>query len=100
MMGEALARGLLAAGWSTSDLVLADIRSDRLTAMGEALGVATSDDSPAACAQAAGVLLAVKPQDAVVALDSIALSVGNDGLVSIVAGMRTRAIEQHLGTDA
>ncbi len=100
MMGEALARGLLASGWSTDDLVLADIRSERLDEMGKALGVATTDDSPAACAQSAGVLLAVKPQDAGVALDAIASSIGTDGLVSIVAGMRTRAIEQHLGSGA
>lgn len=100
MMGEALARGLLAAGWSVGDLVLADIRSERLDAMGNGLGVATTDDSAGACAQSAGVLLAVKPQDAGVALDSIASSVGTDGIVSIVAGMRTRAIEEHLGPDA
>ena len=100
MMGEALARGLLASGWSNDDLILADIRSERLTEMGEALGVATSDDSVDACGQASGVLLAVKPQDAAVALDAIAPAVGNDGLVSIVAGMRTAAIEEHLKNDA
>jgi pyrroline-5-carboxylate reductase len=100
MMGEALARGLLASGWSPDDLILADIRSDRLTQMGEALGVATTDDSAGACGQAAGVLLAVKPQDAAVALDAIAPSVGEDGLVSIVAGMRTAVIEEHLTSEA
>ena len=100
MMGEALARGLLAAGWTPDDLVLADIRSERLDAMGRALGVATTDDSADACTQASGVLLAVKPQDAVVALDSIGQSIGTGGLLSIVAGMRTRAIEQHLSSDA
>jgi pyrroline-5-carboxylate reductase len=100
MMGEALARGLLGAGWSRNDLILADIRSERLTQMGEALGVATSDDSADACAQAAGVLLAVKPQDAAVALDAIAPRVGASGLVSIVAGMRTAAIEEHLPSPA
>jgi pyrroline-5-carboxylate reductase len=100
MMGEALARGLLANGWSGGDLVLADIRSERLDQMGEALGAATTDDAADACKQADGVLLAVKPQDAPVALDSFAGSVGSGGLVSIVAGMRTSAIESHLGDGA
>lgn len=97
MMGEALARGLFTSGWTPDDLVLADIRSDRLDEIGEALGVATSGDSADACGQAAGVLLAVKPQDAGVALDQISASVGSAGLVSIVAGMTTAAIEDHLG---
>jgi pyrroline-5-carboxylate reductase len=97
MMGEALARGLFASGWSHDDLVLADIRTDRLDEIGGALGVATSGDSAAASAQASGVLLAVKPQDAGAALDQIASAVGSAGLVSIVAGMTTRAIEEHLG---
>jgi pyrroline-5-carboxylate reductase len=97
MMGEALARGLFASGWSPSDLVLVDIRSDRLDEIGTSLGVDTSDDSPAACASASGVLLAVKPQDAATALRTIASSIGADGLVSIVAGLKTSSIEEHLG---
>lgn len=97
MMGEAIARGLFKNGWSPDDLILADVRSDRLDEIGSSLGVDTSSDSPQACAQAAGVLLAVKPQDADVALGSIADSIGKAGLVSIVAGMKTSAIEKHLG---
>lgn len=97
MMGEALARGLFASDWSPDDLVLADVRSERLDEIGEALGVATFVDSADACAQASAVLLAVKPQDAPVALDQVASSVGSTGLVSIVAGMPTRTIEEHLG---
>jgi pyrroline-5-carboxylate reductase len=97
MMGEALARGLFAAGWSPDDLILADIASERLQEIGGALGVATSGDAAEAAEKASGVLLAVKPQDAPVALSSVASSVGSAGLVSIVAGLRTAAIEEHLG---
>jgi pyrroline-5-carboxylate reductase len=99
MMGEALARGLLGYGWSPTDVVLADVRSDRLTEVGEALGVETSTDSAEACAGSIGVLLAVKPQDAAAALDQIAPAVGVGGLISIVAGMRTAAIEERLRAD-
>jgi pyrroline-5-carboxylate reductase len=97
MMGEALARGLFASGWAPDDLVLVDIRSDRLDEIGAALGVETSDDSSVASKQAAGVLLAVKPQDAPTALEQIASSIGSAGLVSIVAGLTTATIEGHLG---
>ncbi len=97
MMGEALARGLFASGWSPDDLVLVDIRSDRLDEIGAALGVDTSNDSAEACKGASGVLLAVKPQDAATALQTIASSIGAHGLVSIVAGLKTASIEEHLG---
>jgi pyrroline-5-carboxylate reductase len=97
MMGEALARGLFAAGWTPDDLVLADIRSDRLEEIGSALNVETSNDSADASGRAAGVLLAVKPQDAATALQSVSSSIGPSGLVSIVAGLSTASIEEHLG---
>jgi pyrroline-5-carboxylate reductase len=97
MMGEALARGLFAAGWAPEDLILADIASERLGQIGGALGVETSGDAAHAAGKASGVLLAVKPQDAAAALESLASSVGSAGLVSIVAGLRTEAIEEHLG---
>ena len=97
MMGEALARGLFASGWSVDDLVLVDIRSERLDEIGDALKVETSSDSAQACGNASGVLLAVKPQDAATALETISSSIGADGLVSIVAGLTTSSIEEHLG---
>jgi len=97
MMGEALARGLLVAGWSAGDFVFCDIRPERLEEIAGSLGAATSADAAEASGQAAGTLLAVKPQDAPQALATIAGSVGKDGLVSIVAGLRTTAIEDELG---
>jgi pyrroline-5-carboxylate reductase len=97
MMGEALARGLFANGWSPDDVVLVDLRSERLDEIGHALNVETATDAADACGRSAGALLAVKPQDAVKALESVAGAVGSDGLVSIVAGMKTEAIEAHAG---
>jgi pyrroline-5-carboxylate reductase len=97
MMGEALARGLLDAGWTRDDLVLADVRHDRLEEIGKALGTPTADDALDAATDANGVILAVKPQDATSALERIAGGIGPSGLVSIVAGLPTSAIEEHLG---
>ena len=97
MMGEALARGMFNNGWTPDDLVLIDVRSDRLDEIGETLGVETSSDASAAVSDSSGVLVAVKPQDANDAIAGIASSVGSAGLVSIVAGLRTTGIEEHLG---
>ncbi len=100
MMGEALARGLIEAGWAASDLVMIDIRADRLDEVERWLKVPTSTDAARACGGADGVLLAVKPQDAPGALDQVKGAIGPAGIVSIVAGMRTRTIEERLGVSA
>lgn len=97
MMGEALARGLLDAGWTSSELVLADIREDRLEELAKALGIETTTDPLEAATDADGTVLAVKPQDAGAALDRIAGGIGDGGLLSIVAGLRTASIEERLG---
>jgi pyrroline-5-carboxylate reductase len=97
MMGEALARGLIASGWSPDDLVLADVRPERIEEISSSLGTQTTTDPAKAASAAEGVLLAVKPQDAAAALDEISGAVGEAGLVSIVAGLRTSSIEQGLG---
>jgi pyrroline-5-carboxylate reductase len=96
MMGEALARGLLDSGWSSAELVLADIREDRLLELEKTLGCETTTDPLEAVTDADGVILAVKPQDAAAALDRIAGALGAGGLVSIVAGLRTETIEGQL----
>lgn len=97
MMGAALARGLVAAGWSPSEIVLADVRPEVLDALAEELGVQTTGDPLEAAAAARGTILAVKPTDAASALDRIAGAMGEGGLLSIVAGLRTSAIEEQLG---
>ncbi len=96
MMGEALARGLLDAGWAPGDFVMADIVQRRLDEVGKTLGCKTTTDALEAATDATGVVLAVKPQDASEALDGIAGALGEGGLVSIVAGLRTSSIEEQL----
>lgn len=96
MMGEALARGLLNAGWSPDEIVLADVREEILSDLGSSLGCETTTDPLEAVSGATGAILAVKPQDAASALDRVAGAIGQGGLVSIVAGMRTTAIEEAL----
>lgn len=91
MMGEALARGLLAAGWAPADLVMADVRAERLESLRAELGVAVHTDNREAAAAAEAVLLAVKPQDAEAAIRALDGTTG--GVLSIVAGLATHRIE-------
>ena len=99
MMGEALARGLLAAGWTPSDLILADVRTDRLDVLAADLGVGTAGDNAEAASKAEAVLLAVKPQDAPAALESLRHTGRDLGIVSIVAGLRTQEVEERVGSE-
>ena len=100
MMGEALARGLIDAGWSPSDIVVTDAVASRAEEVAKMLGALRADDAKTAADGADGVLLAVKPQDARGALSELAGAIGSSGLVSIVAGMKTSTIEDCLGADA
>jgi len=100
MMGEALARGLLDSGWSPAEIVVTDAGASRADDVAKMLGCAKAPDAASAAKQASGVLLAVKPQDARGALEALAGSLGAGGLVSIVAGLRTSAIEDALGKGA
>jgi len=94
MMGEALVRGLLTAGWEPDRIVMADVRQGRLDELREVLGVHVEQDNATAAAGAEAVLLAVKPQDATEVLSGL----GPDrAVLSIVAGLRTSAIADAVG---
>jgi pyrroline-5-carboxylate reductase len=97
MMGEALTAGLLRAGWAAADIVLTDVRSEHLQAVGGRLGVRVSEDNADAASDAEAVLLAVKPPDAAGALDGLR---GDVGVISIVAGLRIASLEDALGHGA
>lgn len=98
-MGEALMRGLRAAGWGPEDLLACDVLPERLDVLRESLGVEGTTDPRAAVSSSRGVLVAVKPQDAPSALDGIGPDVGDEGLVSIVAGLSTARIEELCGSE-
>ncbi|HEX9467440.1 MAG TPA: NAD(P)-binding domain-containing protein, partial [Acidimicrobiia bacterium] len=63
-MGEALAAGLLKAGWEASAIAIAEIDSDRRHLLEERLAGVRVVPSPAwAATDAAVVVVAVKPDD-------------------------------------
>lgn len=95
MMGEALVRGLLTARWKPEEIVLANSRGEHVHRMGERLGVPVAKDNRAAASAADSVLLAVKPVDAASVLEEMRGRAR--GVVSIVMGLPTAAIERHIG---
>lgn len=99
MMGEALARGMLSAGWAPTDIVMSDVRADRLEELKSGLGVAIDISPASAVSQASqGVMLAVKPQDAPAALRELAEVLRDDHvLLSIAAGLRIKTLREYAG---
>lgn len=93
-MGEALMRGLLAAGWPVGDLVVAEVSAPRRQVLSAAFpGLAVEADAPAAVgAGAADVVLAVKPPE-VPAAARAASGAGARRLLSVAAGVKTSRIE-------
>lgn len=97
-MGEALAIGLVDAGWDPERMVIAEVDTDRRHALEARLPGVRVVPSPAwAAADAEVVVVAVKPADVVDALTSCANAVRDDTLVlSIAAGITIAAVERAL----
>jgi len=98
-MGEALIRGLLAAGTVRPQQIMAsDLKTDRLQLFSKAFGIRTTTNNAAAVAAANIVLLAVKPQQITEVLGSLRDQMTMDKLlISIAAGVPTARIEKELG---
>ncbi len=98
-MGEALIRGLQAAGtMKPEQIIITDVREDRLEILSKAFGVRTLTDNAAAVTAANIVLLAVKPQHMTKVLAGFRDAVTGDKLlISIAAGIPTSKIESVLG---
>lgn len=99
-MGRAIAKGLVQAGAIPADRLLAfDVKPESAKRVEEIGGVAL--ESAAALAERSQtLLLAPKPQDMEVALDSIAAHLGAESLViSIAAGISISYIQGVLGSE-
>jgi pyrroline-5-carboxylate reductase len=94
-MGEALVRGLLAAGWDAASLAVAEVDADRRRVLEEQFPGIRIVPSPAwAVADAEVVVIAVKPGDVPAALEQAAASLGPETLLlSIAAGVRLATVE-------
>ena len=97
-LGEALIAGLISGGWRRPDEIVATgRREERVNELREKLGVEATLSNADAVADAALIVIAVKPQDFDVLLEEIAPVVGPDQTVlSVAAAIPTTAIEERL----
>lgn len=97
-MAEAIIRGLLAAGMTVDQIKVSDPSAERRTLLSETFGISTGSDNRKVVRNSDVVVLAVKPQVHRQVLSS--LDRDDDGrlFVSIMAGIRTAALEDVLGS--
>ena len=97
-IGEALIAGLISGGWRRPDEIVATgRREERVKELRETLGVEATLSNADAVADAALIVVAVKPQDFDVLLEEIAPVVSPDQTVlSVAAAIPTTAIEERL----
>jgi pyrroline-5-carboxylate reductase len=97
-IGEALIAGLLSGGWrEPSEIVATGRREDRVDELHEKLGVEAMLSNADAVADAALIVIAVKPQDFDVLLDEIgAVVTPEQTVLSVAAAIPTAAIEERL----
>ena len=97
-LGESMLRGLLSTGWrEPHEVVVTSRRAERRDALAALYGVGATADNAAAIDDARLVVLSVKPQDIAGLLGEIAPVVSPDQtLLSVAAGVTTRAIESRL----
>jgi pyrroline-5-carboxylate reductase len=95
-MAEALLRGILAAKrLAPEQVIVTDVRADRLAYLRDTYGIETSGDNLKTAAQADTVLLAVKPQVVTGVLDDLRRVITERQLlISIAAGISTATIAE------
>jgi pyrroline-5-carboxylate reductase len=97
-IGEALIAGLLSGGWrEPSEIVATGRREERVDELREKLGVEATLSNADAVADAALIVIAVKPQDFDVLLEEIgAVVTPEQTVLSVAAAIPTAAIEERL----
>jgi len=98
-MAEAIIKGLLAGGVPVTDLAVAEPSPARAALLSERYGISVLTDNAALFAASDIIILAVKPQVCAVALQGIAGAAGKLA-ISIMAGVKSSAIETMLGSGA
>lgn len=95
-MGEALLAGILNTGRDPAGVLVSEARRERAEELRDRYGVAVVPAVEAA-SRAETLLLAIKPQDMVEALNEIAAALPPGRLVvSVAAGITTAVLEKHL----
>ena len=95
-LGEAIARGLIAAGTKPASILASHPRAERRRELEKSLGIRTTGDNAEAVSGAALALIAVKPQMLDAVLPGIAAAARGRLLVSLAAGTPLAALAKHL----
>ena len=90
-MAEALIKGIITAGvYSPDNILISDVRLERLAFLAKRYQVRTVDDNASLAAKVDVLILSVKPQNMNEALQSIKGALKKDALlISIAAGVKT-----------
>ncbi len=97
-MGEALASGLLSAGWEPDDISLCVRRVERGEELAERTGCSVTMDPTEAIRGRGVVVVAVKPRDVANAVEALAgFIVEGQTVLSLAAGVTTATYESALG---
>jgi pyrroline-5-carboxylate reductase len=100
-MASSLIGGILANGYSASNITACDISEEKLTGLSATFGINTTVESLEAVESADIVILAVKPQVMQMACEHLANADIKAGclFISIAAGIRESAINRWLGNE-
>lgn len=97
-MAEALIKGLISGGVPARELLVAEPVPARRDLLQERYEVSTTDDNSAVTSACDIILLCIKPQTCGQALKSLKAAIRPDQLfISIMAGVKTAAIEDAIG---
>ena len=99
-MAEAIIKGLLAGGVPAGELSVSEPSEQRRNFLSDRYGIKTIGDNSALCEMSDTVVLAVKPQIAAQALRDIGTGSTGKLFISIMAGVKSAAIEGMLGSEA
>lgn len=99
-MASSLIGGLIADGWDPASIRVADTSSGQLERLAQRFPVSTTTDNRAAIAQAAVIVLAVKPQSMQAVAEELAGDIRRQRslVISIAAGIRESTLRNWLGT--
>ncbi|MDM1708531.1 pyrroline-5-carboxylate reductase [Thiopseudomonas alkaliphila] len=97
-MATSLIGGLVNNGWPAEHITVSDPSVEQLAHLQQTFGVRTSQDNAAAVAEAAVIVLAVKPQVMQSVCLALAAQVQQQLIISIAAGIPCAAISQWLGS--
>src|SRR4051794_29238629 len=100
-MATALARGVMASGaFESEDIIVADVVAAAAEKLAQSTGANIARDNRDLAGKADVIVLCVKPYDALAALQAAKAELAGKLVVSIVAGLSTKMLQEAAGSEA